>query len=405
MLGLSEALTQLLHSVQPVAERDRVPTASALGRVLAEDLISGVDVPPADNSAMDGYAVAAADAGRELPVSQRVPAGQWPEALRAGTAARVFTGATVPAGADAVLMQEHCLGRLDEAGQAWVQLPSPVAAGQHIRRRGEDIAAGATVLAAGTRLGPAHVGLAAAVGRAELLVHRRLRVALFSTGDELVMPGEPLPRGAIYNSNRFTLRALLEGLGCVVDDHGIVPDRLNATQAALKRAAAEADVVLTSGGVSVGEEDHIKPAVQSLGRLSLWQVAIKPGKPFAHGALRRADGSEAVFIGLPGNPVSSYVTFLVLARPLLLALAGATATAPVALTGRAAFAWARPDPKRQEFLRVRWGSDGGLHLHPNQGSGVLSSLAFADGLAVLAPGQTVAPGDAITVWPLRELTC
>lgn len=404
MLTLAEALERLLTGVLPVAETETLPTAEALGRVLAIDVASTLDVPPADNGAMDGYAVRAADAGRELPVRLRVPAGSWPAALPPDSAARLFTGAPLPPGADAVVMQEFCTTRSDEQGQSWVQLPAEIPAGQHVRRRGEDIAAGSVVLKAGTVLNAAALGLAASVGLARLSVRRRLRVALFSTGDELVMPGEPLPPGAIYNSNRFTLHALLEGLGCEVRDLGAVPDRLDATQDALRTAAAQADVIVTSGGVSVGEEDHVKPAVAALGRIELWQVAIKPGKPFAQGAVRRADDSEALFVGLPGNPVSSFITFLLLARPLLLARMGAAAAEPVALRLPAAFSWSRPDPKRQEFLRVRLQADGRLALYPNQGSGVLSSLAFADGLAVLQPGQTVQPGELIELLPLNRLT-
>lgn len=404
MLTLADALDRLLTGVLPVEETETLPTAQGLGRVLAVDLASQLDVPPADNGAMDGYAVRAADAGRELPVRLRVPAGSWPEALPAGSAARLFTGAPLPPGADAVVMQEHCTTRVDADGLSWVQLPAEIPAGQHVRRRGEDIAAGSTILSAGSVLNAAALGLAASVGLAELPVRRRLRVALFSTGDELVMPGEPLPPGAIYNSNRFTLRALLDGLGCEVHDLGRVPDRLDATQAALRAAAAQADLILTSGGVSVGEEDHVKPAVASLGRIELWQVAIKPGKPFAQGAVRRDDGSEALFVGLPGNPVSSFVTFLLLARPLLRARQGATQRVAPALSLPAAFRWTKPDPKREEFLRVRLQADGTLALYPNQGSGVLSSLAFADGLARLRPGQAVAPGDLVEMLPLQALT-
>lgn len=404
MLTLAEALERLLTGVTPVAETETLPTAECLGRVLAADVASQLDVPPADNGAMDGYAVRAADAGRELPVRLRVPAGSWPEALPVDAAARLFTGAPMPPGADSVVMQEHCTTRTDATGLVWVQLPAEIPAGQHVRRRGEDIAAGSRILQAGTVLNAAALGLAASVGLAELTVRRRLRVALFSTGDELVMPGEPLPPGAIYNSNRFTLRALLEGLGCEVRDLGLVPDRLEATQAALQAAAAQADVILTSGGVSVGEEDHVKPAVASLGRIELWQVAIKPGKPFAQGAVRRDDGSEALFVGLPGNPVSSFVTFLLLARPLLRARQGASLSATPTLRLPAAFNWTKPDPRREEFLRVRLQADGSLALYPNQGSGVLSSLAFADGLARLRPGQTVQPGDLIDLLPLQLLT-
>ncbi len=409
MLTLAEALQRLLTGVQPVGGvtggKEVLPTAACLQRVLADAVHAGVDVPPADNSSMDGYAVRAADAGRELPVSQRVPAGHWPQALQMGTAARVFTGASIPPGADAVVMQELCTARNDAEGRAWVQLPTAIDPGQYVRARGEDIRAGSELIPAGTRLGPAALGLAASVGSATLAVRRRVRVALFSTGDELVMPGQPLPPGAIYNSNRFTLRGLLEGLGAEVHDLGLVPDRLDATQAALREAAVVADLIVTSGGVSVGEEDHVKPAVQSLGHLDLWQVAIKPGKPFAHGAVRRPDGSQALFVGLPGNPVSSYITFLLLARPLLLRLMGAADEAPTRLRLPAAFRWSKPDTKRQEFLRVRLQADGTLALFPNQSSGVLSSLAFADALAVLAPGQTVAPGDTLDVLLLSSLTC
>ncbi|WP_374662798.1 gephyrin-like molybdotransferase Glp [Inhella sp.] len=403
MQTLAEALKQLLAGVEPVAGEEFRPTAQCAGRVLARAVQSTMDVPPADNSAMDGYAIRLTDAGQERLVAQRIPAGQMPQALPDGGVARIFTGAFVPAGAEAVVMQEQCAARTDSEGRTWVRLPESIPAGQHVRRRGEDILAGSELLACGTRLGPAHLGLAASVGLAELPLRRRVRVALFSTGDELVMPGEPLPPGAIYNSNRFTLRALLEQLGAEVVDHGIVPDRLEATRQALADAAAGADLVMSSGGVSVGEEDHLKPAVESLGRLDFWQVAIKPGKPFAQGRLRRGDGSEALYVGLPGNPVSSYITFLLLARPLLLRLCGCADHEPRRLRLPAAFEWRRPDPRRQEFLRVRLQPDGRLALDAHQGSGVLSSLAFADGLAVLAPGQTVQAGELLDYLPLSEL--
>ncbi|MBB5203574.1 molybdopterin molybdotransferase [Inhella inkyongensis] len=400
MIPLSEALTRLLAAVQPLAADETVPTLAARGRVLARTQTAPIAVPSADNSAMDGYAVRMADAGLERPVLQRIPAGQWPAALPAGGVARIFTGASLPQGAEAVVMQEQCSTRTDEAGTLWVRLPQELSLGQNIRRAGEDIRPGSEILAAGQRLAPAHLGLAASVGLAELPVRPRVRVALFSTGDELVMPGEPLPPGAIYNSNRFTLRALLEELGCEVQDFGIVPDQLQATKDALARAALAADLVLTSGGVSVGEEDHLKPALESQGQLDLWQIAIKPGKPFAYGQIRREDGSHAHFVGLPGNPVSSFVTFLLLARPLIRRLAGEVELAEPTLHLPAAFEWSRPDPRREEFLRVRLNADGALERFSHQGSGVLSSLAWAQGLVWLAPGQTVQPGQTVRFLPL-----
>jgi molybdopterin molybdotransferase len=282
-------------------------------------------------------------------------------------------------------------------------VPTP---GQWVRRRGEDIRAGSIVLAAGTRLRPQALGLAASVGSAELVVMRKPRVALFSTGDELVMPGQVAPEqlrpGAIYNSNRFTLRGLLESLGCEVRDLGIVPDQLDATREALKTAAQGNDLILTSGGVSLGEEDHLRPALQAEGRLDLWQIAIKPGKPLAFGAVRRVRGAEAVFLGLPGNPVSSFVTFALIVRPVLLRLMGATLVAPQRLTMRADFDWPRPDPRR-EFLRVRCNPDGGLDLFPNQSSGVLTSVTWADGLVDNPAGQAIERGDSVAYLPLSEL--
>lgn len=397
---LDDALAELLAQARPLPGADRVPTAEADGRVLAEDLVSALQVPPQDNSSMDGYAVRCAeiaDEGVALPVSQRIPAGSAAQPLVPGSVARIFTGAPVPAGADAVVMQEDVEALAD--GRARIlRVPS---AGQWIRRSGEDITRGAVVLRAGERLGPAATGLAAAIGLAELPVARRPRVALFSTGDELVMPGEVPPQamrpGAIYNSNRFFLRNLLRRLGCEVRDLGIVPDQREATLQALAAAARDNDLILTSGGVSVGEEDHIKPCVQQLGRLDLWQIAMKPGKPFAHGRV-----GEAHFIGLPGNPVSSFVTFVLLVRPFLLQLQGARETAPVAWQLPAHFDWPRPD-RRREFLRARRDADGGLVLFPNQSSGVLTSMAWADGLIDNPGGQPIARGDAVRFLPLAEL--
>lgn len=395
---LDDALATLLAHFAPLAERETLPTQAARGRVLAADLVSPVNVPPEDNAAMDGYALRAADAGQVLPVTQRVAAGHPPQPLAPGEAARIFTGAQVPAGADTVVMQEHAEALADAAlPLGRVRITEAVQLGSAIRRRGEDVRSGEVVLAAGTRLDAIALGLAATAGAAELTVTRRPRVALFSTGDELVMPGQPLPPGAIYNSNRYALRALIEGLGCEVLDLGIVPDRLDATRAALREAAARADVILTSGGVSVGEEDHLRPAVQAEGRLELWQLAIKPGKPFAYGRV-----GQAHYVGLPGNPVSSLVTFLVLVRPALLKLQGASRLAPRSWRLPAAFAWARPD-RRREFLRVRLNEAGALELFSNQGSGVLTSAFWADGLIDNPAGQPIAVGDRVCFLPFSEL--
>ena len=271
-------------------------------------------------------------------------------------------------------MQEQC-----SVVDGGVRVDAAVRVGQSIRRRGEDVERGARVLGAGIRLSPQALGMAASVGAATLQVARRPRVALFSTGDELAMPGETLKPGAIYNSNRFTLRGLIESLGAVHDDLGIVPDRLDATRAALKQAAEKNDLIVTCGGVSVGEEDHLRPAVEQEGRLDLWQIAMKPGKPLAFGEVFRADGSSAWFIGLPGNPVSSFVTFLLAVRPVLLRLQGASDLAPRPIAMRADFAWPKPD-RRREFLRVRRNDAGGLDLFGHQGSAVLTSTIWADGL-------------------------
>jgi len=392
LIPLDDALAALLAQIEPLAGTETLATADARGRVLAADLVSPVDVPPADNSAMDGYALRAVDAASLLPVTQRIPAGTVPTPLPAGEAARIFTGAHVPPGADTVVMQEFT-----ELVDGQLRVTQPVAAGANVRLRGEDVRAGSVALPAGTRLDAVSLGLAATAGAAQLTVTRRPRVAVFSTGDELVMPGEPLPLGAIYNSNRFTLRALLDGLGCEVVDLGIVPDNLAATRAALREAASKADVILTSGGVSVGEEDHLRPAVQAEGKLDLWAIAIKPGKPFAYGRV-----GQAHFIGLPGNPVSSLVTFLVLVRPALLKLQGASRLTPRGYRLVAGFDWRKPD-KRREFLRVRLDDEGGLAMFSNQSSGVLTSAFWADGLLDNPPGQAIKAGDAVRFLPFAEL--
>ncbi|MCS6765608.1 MAG: molybdopterin molybdotransferase MoeA [Candidatus Protistobacter heckmanni] len=401
MLTSEQALAQLLAAARPITQTETLPTLEAGGRILARAVSSTIDVPGMDNSAMDGYALRAADLRGEetrLPVSQRIAAGHVGEPLQPGTAARIFTGAPVPPGADAVVMQERCEA-VDE-GRAVIVRHQP-RSGESVRHAGEDIRKGATVLEAGARLDAAQLGLAASVGLPTVEVFRRPRVAVFFTGDELLMPGEPLRPGAIYNTNRFVLTELLRRLGCEVNDLGIVPDSLAATRAALRQAAEGADLILTSGGVSVGEEDHLKPAVDAEGRLDLWQIAIKPGKPLAFGEVNGAE-RPAAFIGLPGNPVSSLVTFLIFVRPWLLATMGAKDLAPAASVMRADFAWPKPD-RRNEFLRVRRNAEGGLDLYANQGSGVLTGTAWADGLVDNPPGQTIAPGDLVRFLPFADL--
>ncbi|WP_200822204.1 molybdopterin molybdotransferase MoeA [Caballeronia terrestris] len=407
MLATAEALAILLAAARRVEGVEAIDTLDALGRVLATDVVSPLDVPPMHTSSMDGYAVRAADlAGASegqpvaLSVSQRVPAGHVAAPLAAGTAARVFTGATVPPGADAVVMQEMATAT-DDGRVAFAQ---PARAGEWITPQGADIRCGSVILPAGTRLTPQALGLAASVGCAALDVVKRTRVAVFFTGDELTMPGEPLREGAIYNSNRFTLRALLAQLGCEVTDLGIVPDRLDATRDTLRQAARDHDLILTCGGVSVGEEDHVKPAVEAEGRISMWQIAMKPGKPLAFGAVRRGNENdgEAFFIGLPGNPVSSFCTFLLFVRPFVLRLAGVEEVAPRVFPMRADFTQKKGD-RRNEFLRARVNDAGGLDVFENQSSAVLTSTVWGDGLIDNPPNHAIVAGEIVRFIPFSEL--
>ena len=406
---LEDALAAVLAQAQPLPGAAFVDLLQADGRVLAADCIAPLQVPPLDNSAMDGYAVRSAEvaqAGAVLPVSQRIPAGQVGTALQPGTAARIFTGAPLPPGADAIVMQEDCTV-LDDGRVRFDAVPQP---GQFVRRAGQDIALGSTALQAGLRLTPAALGLAASLGLAQLPVARRPRVALFSTGDELALPGsiapQDLPPGHIFNSNRYVLASLLQRWGCEVVDGGILPDDRAATHAALAQAAQDCDLLVTSAGVSVGEEDHVRPVVEQLGALSLWKIAMKPGKPFAFGHVRRSGGDPAAgrahFIGLPGNPVSSLITALVLLRPFVLALQGASVVQPPAHWLTADFEITQRDSRR-EFLRARRNAAGQLELFANQNSGVLTSTVWAEGL-VDNPAQTlIARGDSVRFLPFSEL--
>ncbi len=406
MLSVQEALDILLEAAgqHPIADTETIPTIEANGRILAAAQTSQINVPPMNNSQMDGYAVRSvycASGEATLKVTQRIAAGQVAQALQPGTAARIFTGAMLPSGADAVVMQEQCETEKREDGEFVTikHIPKP---GEWIRRAGEDIQANSTILPAGTRLHGQEMGLAASVGLASLPVIRKPRVAVFFTGDELTMPGESLKPGAIYNSNRFTLRGLLENLHCDVTDYGIVPDSLDATCSTLRQAAEQHDLIITSGGVSVGEEDHIKPAVEAEGRLNMWQIAVKPGKPLAFGEVNRTANGTAFFLGLPGNPVASFVTFLLFVRPFILRLQGVADVAPKTFSMRADFAWPKAD-KRNEFLRAKINAAGGLDLYANQSSAVLTSTVWGDGLIDNPPNQTIAQGDVVKFIPLSEV--
>jgi molybdopterin molybdotransferase len=395
LLSVDEALAKMLAAAQPVTEIEDLSTLEAADRVLASDQVSTMDVPPMDNSAMDGYALRLADVhapGARLKVSQRIAAGSVGAPLAPGTAARIFTGAPIPPGADAVVMQEFCA--LDGSEVTVRKLPKP---GEWIRRAASDINAGSRILAEGKRLMPQDIGLAASVGIKTLPVRRRVRLGLFFTGDELVMPGEPLAPGRIYNSNRFTLRGLAQLFGCEMRDYGIVPDSLEATRAVLRRAASECDLIVTSGGVSVGEADFVKPAVEAEGSLLMWRIAMKPGRPLAFGKV-----GGAAFIGLPGNPVSSFITFLVFVRPFLLRLQGMKEVGARAIEARADFDWPAPDARR-EFLRVKWNAHGGLDLYPTQDSAVLTSTAWADGLVDNPAGHAIRKGERVRFLPFAEL--
>jgi molybdopterin molybdotransferase len=400
LLEVAAALAHIDERIERVVEAETVPLAAAAGRILARDLRAPMDLPPHANSAVDGYAFAHADlrAGETvLPVGGRAAAGHpLGRGLRPGEAIRIFTGAPMPEGADTVMMQEDCRREGDH-----VRLRPGIKKGANRRRAGEDVAEGAVALAAGRRLGPADLGLAAALGYAELPVHRRLRAALLSTGDEIREPGAALPAGAVYDANRFLLRALLEGLGCLVDDLGIRPDHAGALADTLAEAAGGHDLIVTSGGVSTGEEDHVRPVLERLGRLHFWRLAIKPGRPVALGQI-----GGVPLIGLPGNPVAVFVTFAVLARPLILRLAGAAAPPPRSFPVAAGFAY-RKKPGRREYLRARLerGGAGPVAVkYPQDGAGILSSIVHSDGLVVLDEATSdLRIGDRVEFLPFSEV--
>jgi len=392
MTPASEALAQILNAARPLTDTELCPLIQAHGRILAAAQQSPLDVPPADNSAMDGYAIRHADLKttgtdqQPFTVSQRIPAGQVATPLEPGTAARIFTGAEIPSGADTVVMQEHCRQEDDT-----VYIPTDVVQGNNIRPQGQDIRQGAEVAAAGQRLTPQTLGLLASIGIDQIPVLRRLKVAILSTGDELVEPGQPLEPGQIYNSNRYLLAGLLDKMGITCVDLGRVEDTPEATLQALSRATLEADVILSTGGVSVGEEDHVKHAVEKLGELNLWKMAIKPGKPLAFGRV-----GDTPFFGLPGNPVSTFITFLLFARPYLQKMQGATPLLPQGGLMPANFKRPRKSI-REEFVRVKVTDDGEMETHPNQSSGVLSSTSWSNAMAVVPIDTAIAEGDLVRV--------
>lgn len=386
-----EALELLVSSAAPVKGIESMATENALGRVLAETLHSPCDVPPWDNSAMDGFAVSCGDCGEDfVAISQRIPAGASPVPLSSGTAARIFTGAPIPPGADAVVMQEDCI--FDDEKVKLGKMPVIDA---NVRKRGEDIAQGSVLLQAGVKLRPQELGLIASVGISSVNVYRKLRVAIFFTGDEIVMPGKQLGPGQIYNSNRYSLTGLLHALGCEIIDLGIVADRLDATVSALDEARERADLVLTCGGVSVGEEDHVRAAVEKIGSIEMWRVAIKPGGPFAFGNLLGTP-----FIGLPGNPVSAFSIFCLFARPFILCAQGALEWQAQSFAVKADFDWKRAN--RSEWLRARISTVNGEQvagIYPKQGSGVLTSLAWGDGLVEVPQNVGISKGDVVRFTP------
>lgn len=402
-LTVEAALERIRDRLQAVTGTETVPLDAGLDRVLAEDVVSPIDVPPHDNAAVDGYAVRSADlapGGGEMAVAGRVAAGHpLDRTPSAGAALRIFTGAPVPEGFDTVVMQEDC-----RESDGRVRLPVGLRPGANVRLRGEDVRRGAVSLAAGRRLGPGDLGLAASIGRTALTVRKRLRVAVASTGDEVTEPGEDLRPGAVFDANRHTVKALLARLGCAVTDLGILEDDAGTIARSLAAAAEDHDVVMTSGGVSTGEEDHVRAAVAAHGRIDAWRLSVKPGRPVALGVI----GGRA-FIGLPGNPVAAVVAFVTLARPVLLALAGARIAAPARYPVTAGFSHAKK-PGRREFLRVRLEPDLELGLPPvavkagPDGSGILSALAAADGLIDLGEdSEGLAKGETAAYLPFNEV--
>jgi len=399
--NLDSAIDELIRKITPHPLVETISLAYALNRTLAEDIISQVHVPPADNSAVDGYALRHTDfmADQSITVSQRIPAGHAPEALKPGTAARIFTGANIPEGADCVVMQEHTVFSDDQSSVTFSgeAISKNIMPGQNIRPKGQDIQQGAVILRKGDKLNPQRLGLIASIGLDSIKVYKPLKVAIFSTGDELIEPGQALQTGQIYNSNRYLLDGFLRSQGFEVMDLGRIPDQLESTLNALKSASEQADVVITTGGASVGEEDYIQSAIQALGQIDFWRVAIKPGKPVMLGEI-----NQTPILGLPGNPGAVFVTFMILARPFLLHLQGRTQTRVKAYSLPINFNVKKAGIRR-EFLRVIRNEHNQLELHPNQSSGMLSSASWAEGLAVIMENTAPQKGDLVAYLPFESL--
>jgi molybdopterin molybdotransferase len=406
LLGVDAALALIEARIVPVVEEESVPLAEAAGRILARDVVAQMDVPPYANSAVDGYALAHADLSPDresvMPVAGRAAAGHpLGRPAARGEAIRIFTGAPMPDGTDTVMMQEDCT-----VTEGSVRLQPGIKKGANRRHAGEDVARGSIALSAGRRLKPADLGLAAALGNAALIVFRPLRVGLLSTGDEVCEPGTALKPGMIYDANRVMLRALLRGLGCIVGDLGINPDRADSLGDTLAAAAAGHDLIVTSGGVSTGEEDHVRAAIEKLGRLDFWRLAIKPGRPVALGQIKSGQLNGVPLIGLPGNPVAAALTFAILARPLILRLAGAATAPPLSFPVPAGFAY-RKKAGRREYLRATLARDGGTLVarkYPKDGAGILSSVVQSDGFVILDESMNdLAPGMIVEFLPFCEV--
>ena len=402
LLSTAEALSFLTDAAQVTTRHTEVPLEQALGAVLAEDIHSSINVPGFDNSAMDGYAIHLkpeqinTPGGLSFEVTDRIAAGHQGQALAPGCAARIFTGAPVPEGANTVMMQEEC--ELLEDNQ--IEIYRPISLGENIRPLGNDIQAGEVILQAGVKLKPQHIALAASVGVDHLTVFNPIKVGVFFTGDELVEPGNPLQAGQIYNSNRYSLVAMLDTLGCEIINLGNIEDTLGATVEALKQLQDQCDLIMTTGGVSVGEEDHVKPAVEQLGELNLWRIKMKPGKPLAFGKV-----GQTAFIGLPGNPVSAMVTFLLFARPFIKKAQGNRQYLNVPFQVKTGFDWRRPKPRR-EFVRVQLDTSDAVPVarqYPKQGSDVLSSMVWADGLVEIPEQSQFEAGELLNFYLLDEM--